>query len=211
MITIGVTGSVGTGKSTVCRMFEKLGAIRLDADALAHEALEKGKGPYRRVLRHFGEEVLRRGGEIDRAKLAVRVFSDPRELKKLCQIVHPYVIGKMQRRIQELRRKDPAATLVAEVPLLFEVGLDSMFHATVTAWCDAATQLSRSRRKGMTAEQLRLRKQAQSPLSEKRSKADHRVDTRGNLKETARQVRAIWQKLHSGRHQESKWLKRQSR
>ena len=198
MISIGVTGSVNTGKSTVCRMFEKLGAIRLDADALAHEALEKGRRPYQRAVRHFGQEILRRGGEIDRSRLAVEVFSDPPALQRLCQFVHPYVIQKMRNRIREIRRRDRSATAVAEVPLLFEVGLESMFDVTVTVWCDAATQLARSRKKGLSAEQLRLRRQAQLPLSEKRSRADDCIDTRGSLTETARQVRAIWNSLHEG-------------
>ena len=199
MIAIGVTGSIGTGKSAVCKMFERLGAVRLDADALSHEALEKGNRPYQRVVRHFGREILRRGGEIDRARLAVRVFSDQRQLDRLCRMVHPYVIQKMKRRMQAIRRKDRTATVVAEVPLLFEVGLESMFDATVTAWCDAKTQLARSREKGMTPGQLRLRRRAQWPLSKKRRKADYCVDTRGSLGETARQVRAIWNKLQVGR------------
>ena len=204
MITIGVTGSVGTGKTTVCKLFETWGAIRLDADALAHEALEKSNPLYQRVVRHFGEEIIRRGGEIDRAKLAAEVFADPQKLQALCQIIHPYVIQKLRQRIQEIRRGYRSATVAAEVPLLFEVGLESMFDATVTVWCDAAAQLSRSRKKGMTAEQLRLRKQAQSPLSEKRRRADYCVDTRGSLGETARQVRAIWASLHKGGNRKGK-------
>ena len=199
MITLGVTGSIGTGKSTVCKLFEKLGAIRLDADALAHEALEKGRRTHRRVVCHFGKAILRRGGEIDRSKLAVEVFSNPKQLDRLCRIVHPYVIERMRGRLQEIRRRNRRATVVAEVPLLFEVGLERMFDATVTAWCDVRTQLARSRKKGMTPQQLRLRTQAQLPLSKKRRKADYCVDTRGSLRETERQVLAIWDQLRSGR------------
>jgi len=196
VITIAVTGSVGTGKSTVSRLFEGLGAVRLDADALAHEALEKGKAPYRRVLSTFGRGILRRSGEIDRSRLATEVFGNPKKLDKLCRIVHPYVIRKMKKQIRQIRRAHSASVLVAEVPLLFEVGLDSMFDTTVTAWCDAATQLRRCRNHGMTARDLRLRKQAQLSLSEKRRRADHWVDTRGAFPRTARQVRAIWSRLH---------------
>lgn len=204
MITVGVTGSVGTGKSTVCKMFEALGAARLNADALAHEALEKGRDPYRQVLRYFGKGILRKGGRIDRAKLGAEVFSNPKQLDRLCRIVHPYVIRRMRHQIREIARKDRTSTVVAEVPLLFEVGLEPMFDATVTVWCDARTQRDRSRQKGMTPTQLRLRKKAQLSLGEKRKRADYLVDTRGNLRQTARQIRAIWDSLHSGGNEKRK-------
>jgi len=84
---------------------------------------------------------------------------------------------------------------VAEVPLLFEARLGSLFDRTVTVWCDAATQLKRCRKKGLTPEQVRLRKRAQLSLSEKRRRADFCVDTRGSLRKTARQVRAFWKSL----------------
>ena len=195
MITIGVTGSVGTGKSTVCKMFERVGAIRLDADALAHEALEKQRTPYRQVVRHFGNNILRKSGQIDRARLAAEVFAHPKQLDKLCRMVHPYVIEKMRQRIRQIARKDRSGVVVAEVPLLFEVGLGPMFDETVTVWCDAGTQLRRCRKKGMSSNDLRLRKRAQLSLLEKRRRADHCVDTRGSLKATARQVRTIWGSL----------------
>ena len=195
MITVGVTGSVGTGKSTVCKMFERLGAIRLDADALAHEALEGNRQPYHRILRHFGRRILRKSGQIDRARLAAEVFTDPKQLDRLCRIVHPYVIQKMRQRIREIGHKNRSAVVVAEVPLLFEVGLGPMFDKTVTVWCDAGTQLKRCRKKEMSPNDLRLRKRAQLSLLEKRRRADHCVDTRGSFQRTARQVRTIWSSL----------------
>ena len=199
MITIGVTGSVGTGKSTVCQMFEKLGAFRLDADTLAHEALEKGRPPHRRVLRHFGERILRRSGKIDRARLAQEVFSHPRQLDFLCRVVHPYVIQRMRQGLRAVRKKDPDATVVAEVPLLFEAGLESMFDLSVTVVCDAKTQRVRSRHKGLSALQVRLRKRAQWSLAKKRKRSDRVINNQGSLRETARQVRLLWEALQSGR------------
>ena len=129
---LGITGSVGTGKSTVSRMFEKKGAVRIDADRLAHEAIERGRVPYRSVVRFFGKGILRKNGMIDRGRLARIVFRDQKKLNALNTRVHPYVIRRMKEEIRKVLRRKKGVFIVVEVPLLHERRLPGMFDKVLT-------------------------------------------------------------------------------
>ncbi len=194
MIVLGVTGSVGTGKSTVSKMFEKLGAVRISADALAHEAIEKGKAPYRRVVRSFGKVILDRDGSIRRRELAKIVFQNPKKLKTLNSLIHPYVIGRIREKIRRLRKRK--GVVVVEIPLLHEAGLEKMFDQVVTVSCRPEAQKKRWRKNGREIGELKRRSSAQLPLSYKIKQSDFIIDNSGQVQATKRQVIALWRAMH---------------
>lgn len=193
---IGITGTVGAGKSTVARMFEKRGASRVDADRLAHEAIGKGKTPYRGVVRLFGREILKKNFAIDRKKLARRVFGDPRKLKQLNRLIHPYVLRRIREETKRALKRNKGAWIIVEVPLLHEAGLERMFDKVITVSCKSAVQKGRWRERGGSIAELEKRCASQLPLSYKARHSDYVVDNSGKKRETNAQVGRIWEHLN---------------
>lgn len=194
---IGLTGNIGTGKSTVLHMLKELGAYAIDADAVAHQAMRPGGPAYAGIVEAFGPDVLRPDGEIDRHVLAGRVFDDPAALRRLESIVHPAVFRAVQ---EEIRHSDAPVAVVEAIKLL-ESGM-------VQRLCDAVwvvdtpeeiaiQRLVRSR--GMSPEEARRRLASQSSREEKLAAADVVIDNAGTIEETRRQVRAAWEDILAGR------------
>jgi len=202
---VGITGSVGTGKSTVSRMFEKKGAVRIDADALAHEAVEKGKAPYRLVIRFFGKEILRKDGFIERKKLAKIVFKNRKKLKALNGMVHPYVIRRIKEEIRRLSRRRKNGCIVVEVPLLHESRLMEMFDHIITVSCRSAVQKERWLKRGWKLKELKERGASQLPLSYKKEHSDFIIDNSERIQDTKVQVSHIWEVINHGQRKEKKW------
>ena len=200
--TIGLTGGIGSGKSTVARLLEKLGAAVLDADAIVHEL----QGPRQRLAaeigKSFGSQVLRSDGSVNRAALGVLVFRDPAARKRLNQLVHPHVGGEIARRLQAARSAG-VPVLVLDIPLLLETRDPSLsarsllgIDAVVVVWVPLETQIARlMQRDHFSREEALQRINAQMPLDEKRLLADHVIDNSGTPEETGRQVRALWRRL----------------
>jgi len=197
---VGLTGGIGSGKSTVARQLAALGAVVIDADAIVHELQAPGQPLLAEIAAAFGADVLDAGGRLDRPKLAERVFGDPALRARLNALVHPRVGAEMARRLQAARDAG-APVVVLDVPLLLEgaraggggtaarVGMD----AVVVVWVPEPVQVERTvARDGCTREQALARIRAQMPLDEKRALADHVIDNAGTPEETARQVRALW-------------------
>ncbi len=197
---LGVTGSVGTGKTTVSRMFARKGAFRIDADRLAREALRKGAPPYRAVVRAFGRGILRFDRSVDRKKLAEIVFRNERKRKLLNRLIHPYVI----RRIREAIRRKKGKWIVVEVPLLHEAGLVRLFDRVMTVSTSRNVQETRWRKRGLPLGALRERRSSQWPLSYKRRHSDFIIDNSGSKTKTEEQVHRIWKKLHLERRGKTK-------
>jgi dephospho-CoA kinase len=197
MRIVGLTGGIGTGKTTVARLFEKLGAVVIDADAITHELQSRGSPLVARIVEAFGAEVLLPGGELDRAWLGDRVFRDAEARARLNAIVHPAVGAEMARRIAAAR--DAGATLVIlDVPLLFEVGGRGRVgvEAVILVYAGAAQQIERQlARGGCSREDAERRVRAQLPIEEKRALADFVIDNSGSLAETERQVRELHARL----------------
>ncbi|MBI3323494.1 MAG: dephospho-CoA kinase [Candidatus Omnitrophica bacterium] len=192
MVVIGVTGGVGTGKSTVARMFRRRGAAVLDADRVAHELMRPGTAVTRRIRSRFGREVLTARGEVDRRRLGALVFGSRSRLKALTRIVHPAVRREIGRRVQRIRRRDPDAVVVLDIPLLFESGHyrpDAV--VVVTAPLRAAARRL-ERRSGWSLREVKRRSSFQMPLREKAGRADFVVHNGESLAETRRQVAEIW-------------------
>lgn len=203
--TIGLTGGIGSGKSTVARLLEKLGACVIDADAIVHELEGPGQPLAAEIGESFGPRVLRPDGAVDREALGALVFRDASARLRLNQLVHPRVGGEITRRAQAARNSG-VPVLVLDIPLLLEVrGQDPSakallgLEAVVVVWVPLETQIARlMQRDAFPREEALRRVSAQLPLDEKRQLADHVIDNSGALAETERQVRALWAKLVDG-------------
>jgi dephospho-CoA kinase len=177
----GLTGGIGSGKSTVARRFRERGLPVLDADQLARDVVAKGSAGLEEIVARFGAEMLDAEGCLDRKKLAARVFSDDEERRALNRITHPRVGKLLSERADELaRRGEPLACY--EVPLLFEAGLDAALRPVVVVDAPMATQVERTvARDGGTADEALARIRAQMPLEEKARRADYVIDNTGTL------------------------------
>jgi dephospho-CoA kinase len=197
MKLVALTGGIASGKSTVARMLQELGAEVVDADALAREVVSPGSPALREVVAAFGEEFLLPTGELDRRKLAEVVFSDPQARARLNAIVHPRVRDRMREEVERIRRQRPDAVVVLDVPLLFDVPLPELEGLpAVVVYASPQTQLRRLvERDGLSPEQARRRLAAQRPLREKLARARWVVDNDGDPAHTARQVRGLWEEL----------------
>ena len=193
MIVIGVTGGVGTGKSTVARMFGELGARVLDADAIAHEAMRPGMLAWRRIVETFGTDILHPDRSINRQALARIVFNDTQARRRLEAIVHPQVIKEVKRRLHAWKKNGRHLVVVLDVPLLLEAGLGSMVDVVVVVRSDPEAQRARlASERGWSAEEIARRLNAQWSLAAKEEHADAIVENSGRLSETRRQVRQLW-------------------
>jgi len=196
MLIIGVTGSIGTGKTTAAKMLRRLGATVVDADEIAHRAMEPGNPAWKKIVARFGRKILRHDGYIDRQALGAEVFSDREKLRKLCAILHPEVYRRMREAVNRVRRADSSAVVVLDVPLLLETGGQKYIDKLIVVTAPREVQIGRACRKfGLRRAQIIKRIRMQMPLSRKVKAADFVIDNGGSMVSTEKQVRAIWKKL----------------
>jgi dephospho-CoA kinase len=194
VLLVGLTGGIGSGKSTVARLLEKRGAVVFDADLLAREAVEPGTPGHTAVIERFGADVLAPGGELDREALASIVFADPAARRDLEQIVHPEVRRLFAEGSEAYRDTD--RVVVFSAPLLVETGMHTAFEVLVVVSATVATQIERlMRQRGMSEPSIRARIDAQAPLEDKAAAADFLVDNEGSLDELESQVEQLWNDL----------------
>ena len=178
---IGLTGSLGTGKSTVTTILRSLGLPVLDADQLAHEALQPGSDTFRRVLLDFGQDLLGAEGYIDRKKLSSLVFGKPDQLERLEQIIHPYVRARVATERQKLSSDQKVKALFYDVPLLFEKNMQKDFDEVWVVSCSPELQRQRLRDgRGWTDEEIDRRLKHQRSLNEKVKQADVVIENDGD-------------------------------
>jgi dephospho-CoA kinase len=196
VLLVGLTGGIGSGKSTVAEMLAERGAIVFDADVLARAAVEPGSPGHDAVVERFGANVLGPGGELDREALAEIVFADPAARRDLEAIVHPEVRRLFAEGCEEYR--DTHAVVVFSAPLLVETGMHTAFEVLVVVSTPVATQVERlMRERGMSEEKVRARIDAQAPLEEKAAVADVIVDNEGTIEELEAQVDRVWDDLRA--------------
>ena len=194
MLLVGLTGGIGSGKSTVARLLEKRGAVVFDADLLAREAVARGTPGHAAVIERFGADVLAPGGELDREALASIVFADPSARRDLEEIVHPEVRRLFAEGSEAYRDTD--RVVVFSAPLLVETGMHTAFEILVVVSATVATQIERlMRQRGMSESSIRARIVAQAPLEDKAAVADFLVDNEGTLDELESQVDRLWNDL----------------
>ncbi len=199
---VGLSGGIATGKSAVARIFEELGAVLIDADAIVHELQAPGAPMLAEIAEAFGPELIGADGALDRARLGEIVFRDPEARRRLGQIVHPAVGAEMARRLAAARAAG-ARLVVLDIPLLFEgrkAGSGSAallaFDATVLAYAPEALQIERQlAREGYGRDEALRRVRSQMPIEEKRALADFVIDNSESLAETERQVRELYARL----------------
>ncbi|HSL68431.1 MAG TPA: dephospho-CoA kinase [Actinomycetota bacterium] len=194
MLLVGLTGGIGTGKSTVARMLEKRGAVVFDADVLARQAVAPGTPGFDQVVDRFGPNVLAPGGGLDREALASIVFSDPAARRDLEGIVHPEVRRMFAEGCEEYRDSD--RVVVFSAPLLVETGMHTAFDLLIVVSAPVAIQIERLMRdRGMAERDVRARIAAQLPLEAKAEVADILVDNEGTLEDLERRVDRVWRDL----------------
>jgi len=177
----GLTGGIGSGKSTVARRFRERGVPVLDADQLAREVVARGTPGLAEIVGRFGAEVLDESGNLDRKRLAARVFQNEADRRDLNRITHPRVGSLLSERALEFaRREEPLACY--EVPLLFETGLESVLRPIVVVDAPIGARVARTvARDGGTEDDVLARVRAQMPLEEKVRRADYVIDNSGDL------------------------------
>jgi dephospho-CoA kinase len=198
MKVIGLTGGIGSGKSTVAEFLAELGAVVIDADKVWHEALKPNTEIWREVVAAFGTEIVKPNGEIDRKKLGDIVFGNPEALARLNKIVHPRIYSMVKTEIEQYRQKG-VGVVVLEAPLLLEAAKPSLADEVDEVWVTVApesTVLRRLKEKsGMSEEQTLARTRSQLFSEERVRQADVVIDTDCALTELKEKVRALWQKL----------------
>jgi dephospho-CoA kinase len=187
---IGLTGSIGCGKSHVLDTLVKLGAEGIDADKVAHEVMAPGAPAYEPIVEAFGRGILSEHGAIDRAKMGARVFRDPAALAQLEAIVHPAVYAETKRRVEE----SLAPAVAIEAIKLLEAGLSvGLCDEVWVVACSEAEQLARlARSRGMSADEVRRRRANQMAPELMAERADRIIRTDGTLKETEDEVLRLW-------------------
>ncbi len=193
MLNVGLTGNIGSGKSSVAQLLEELGARVIDADQLSRQATGDSL-VLDQIRLQFGERVFH-GGELDRAALADIVFSSEAERLKLNSIIHPWVRHQAQL-LAEQYRVDGAKVTVQDIPLLYEGGLEDRFDSIIVVTAPLDLRIERvMERSGLAPDEIRRRDAAQLSLERKAAHADFVVDNSGGRDRLIMQVKEIWRKL----------------
>ncbi|OGO07769.1 MAG: dephospho-CoA kinase [Chloroflexi bacterium RBG_13_57_8] len=197
MRVIGLTGGIGSGKSTVAGFLAELGAAVIDLDRVGHDVLKSSSAAFGQVVKEFGEEIMNKSGGIDRARLAEIVFKDPEALACLNRITHPAIDKVVDEKIGEYRRQG-VKVVVLEAAAMLEAGKSGQADEIWVTTAPEATVLERiGKRSGYTEEESRARLRSQLSREERLKHADVVIDTDCSLDELKNKVKAEWRKLMS--------------
>ncbi|MFC1963855.1 dephospho-CoA kinase [Chloroflexota bacterium] len=195
MKIIGVTGGIGTGKSTLARFLASLGARVIDVDKIGHRVLRSDRGVKEQLVATFGRQILHQG-EIDRSRLAKVVFADPEARKHLNAIIHPAMSEIAKNRVEKYQR-DGAAVVVLDAPLLLEAGWDKFVDEVWVTVAPPETVLRRAgKRSGLSTGEIKARIRSQLPAEEQVKRATVVIDTDCTLRELRERVVSLWQQRH---------------
>lgn len=189
---VGLTGGIGSGKTTVANLFAAEGITLVDADIVAREVVAPGSKGLEAIVTHFGAEILTPEGELDRAKLRQRIFSHPEEREWLNQLLHPMIRQEMLAQVE----KATSAYVIMVVPLLFENGLDRLVNRTLVVDISPELQINRTvKRDNVDAYQVNNIISSQCSRSEKLARADDIIDNQGEISTLKREVLALHQRF----------------
>lgn len=194
---MGLTGGIASGKTTVAKMFQRLGAAIVDADVLSREVVEPGQAAWQDIVTIFGREVLQANQTLDRQKLRTIIFNNPNARKQLETIIHPRVRSLAEQRIRE-HREAGYAVVIYVVPLLFEGNLQEGLRPVILVACDIKFQRQRlEQRDHIDGAAAQKHIDAQMSLEEKRRLADYVIENNAGLEELEEQVRQVYAKLQA--------------
>jgi dephospho-CoA kinase len=195
-VLLGVTGGIASGKSTVSRMLQELGAALIDFDVLSRVVVEPGKGAWKDIVAFFSEQVLQEDRTLDRKRISEIVFQDPEKRKKLEGVIHPRIYEEFANRVKELAQRDPKVIIQVVVPLLIEANLQHLFHKILVVYVPEETQIQRlMERDRISREIAKNILSAQLSIEEKKTYADYLVDNSGSVEATKKQVLSVWDKI----------------
>ncbi len=201
-LLLGVTGSIATGKSTVAKMLEELGACTIDFDVLSRVVVEPGKPAWEDIVAYFGKQVLNEDQTLDREKLREIVFRDLEEKKKLEGFLHPRISEEFVKMVDDCSRNDPQAIIQAVVPLLIETHMQAFFHNILMVYATEEEQKSRLMARDGCSEEMAMKMiRSQLSVEEKKGYCDLIIDNTGPEKETRKQVEKLWKKLQKLRQE----------
>lgn len=192
MAYIGLTGGVGSGKSTVAQLFRQAGALVIDADAIAREVVAPGEPALAEIRAHFGDGVIRADGSLDRSALADIVFHDADELAVLNSITHPRIAQRTARLHQSAK---PGQHIVHDVPLLVENQLADAYDVVVVVWAEPEVRLARLAARGMSTAEAQRRMAAQATDAQRREVADLLIDNNGDVDQLRAHVAEVLSQL----------------
>ena len=193
---IGLAGVKTSGKSTVAKMLEELGAPIIDFDVLSRVVVEPGKPAYNDIVSYFGEQVLKEDKTLDRQKLRDIVFQDMEKRKKLESFQHPRIGEEFIRLVEEYSKDKEDIIIQVVIPLLIEVNMQAMFNNLLMVYAPEEVQLKRLMARDNISEELALSIiRAQMPVEEKKGYCDLIVDNSKTLEDTRRQVEEVWRQL----------------
>ncbi len=194
---IGLTGGIGSGKSTVSQCLAELGAVILDADKVGHEAFKPNTAAWHEVVATFGEQVIAPGGEIDRKKLGEIVFNSPESLARLNQIMHPRMYEMMKDQIEEYRQQG-VDVVVLEAAVLLEANWTPLVDEVwVTVASESAVLERLKQQRGLAEEQTLARIRSQLTIEARTKHADIVINNDGDLDEMRAKIKELWASLHS--------------
>ena len=191
-------GGIASGKSTVAAEFARLGCKVINADAIAHELLEK-EAIKQQVVAAFGPSVLNKEGKIDRRKLAEIAFADEQKLSSLNMIIHPLVLEQVERQIEQYSRQSDIPAIVLDMPLLVEVGWAKRCDRLVFVRCSSEIRAERAKKMGFDKKQLKMRENSQISLDNKAGIADNTIENNSDFSALVRQVAEIFTDITDNR------------
>jgi dephospho-CoA kinase len=196
MLKVGLTGSIAVGKTYVCGVFRELGAHVLDADQTARDVVKPHTIGLTQVVAKFGDSILTSSGELDRPKMAAIVFADEEKRKLLNSIIHPLVFEEQNKWLAEQEYEDPSGVAIVDAALMIESGGYRRFDQLIVVWCEPEIQLKRLMfRDDLALDDAKKRIASQIPQDEKKSYADHLIDTSNSYEDTREQTIAVFEKL----------------
>lgn len=198
MKIIGITGGIASGSSLVAGMFRDLGAVVIEADKVAREAVQPGTDAFRKIVDTFGKDVVFPDGTLDRRRLGAIVFKDPVARRRLNVITHPEIRRRIQTQVQKAQAEQPDAVVIVDIPLLLDTTGPEAFEldGVIVVVAHPEQQIERlMARDNLTREEAAHRLAAQRPVTEKASEADWVIDNTGSIEETRRQVGILWSEL----------------
>jgi dephospho-CoA kinase len=200
MPVIGVGGSIASGKTTVCRFFEKWGAHVIDADRIGKDVVDSNPSLLHTLVQTFGQGILERRGSLDRRKLGRIVFQDPSARQKLNSVVHPLLLLELRREVEEWQDKEPESVIVIDAALLLEWELGSLLDGLIVVQSDKGHRMERLTHDGrFTTHEAQERIKAQRHLDRRKMSADYVISNNTTIEDLERKAKTVWERIRKSK------------